>query len=196
MKYIETKIKGQFVADNGNIYSDYTPGKMTLKKKVVRKGKVFTNARLNGSKRYLNVMKEVADAFVPNPDNLRYALPIDGDNENTRPENIYWSANNGMNYKDFAKKKEGMFYKDFTGSFIGNYIVVEDKGEELLLSCSGCGDNKVIDRKSSRYLHVCSGCAVYPLDISSLYSAAFYNWKVLKENGTESEKTQAKKYLL
>lgn len=51
----------------------------------------------NGTQEMVMVRTLVAGAFIPNPDpkNLRYVMPIDGDMTSTRADNLQWSEFDG-----------------------------------------------------------------------------------------------------
>ena len=53
-------------------------------------GKGYRRVRLQG--KTFKVHRLVAEAFVPNPDNLPYVLHKDGDRENNHYTNLEWSA--------------------------------------------------------------------------------------------------------
>jgi hypothetical protein len=53
-------------------------------------GKGYRRVRLRG--KTFKVHRLVAEAFVPNPDNLPYVLHIDGNRENNICRNLEWSA--------------------------------------------------------------------------------------------------------
>ena len=63
-------------------------------------GKGYRRVRLQG--RTFKVHRLVAEAFVPNPDQLPYVLHKDGDRENNRWDNLEWSdrqSNHGCRLK-------------------------------------------------------------------------------------------------
>lgn len=53
-------------------------------------GKGYRRVRLHG--KTFKVHRLVAEAFVPNPDNLPYVLHKDGNRENNHYTNLEWSA--------------------------------------------------------------------------------------------------------
>ncbi len=52
-------------------------------------GKGYRRVRIQGKN--FKVHRLVADAFVPNPDNLPYVLHLDGDRTNNHYSNLIWS---------------------------------------------------------------------------------------------------------
>lgn len=195
IKYIKTDWEFIYAGSDGELYTTYYPG-FTLKKAKDRKNTKTVTIRLRGNKKYLSVMREIAIAFIPNPNNHKYVKAIDGDYMNTSPDNIIWSKSNRMDYEAFAIKKTGMVYKSYIGDIVGDYTVVSEDSSVCTLSCLTCGDEKILNReKIKRNKGICHKCKDYSLDISSLYSTAFENWTVTGEDGTEGEKALKKKKL-
>jgi hypothetical protein len=195
MKYKKTKWEFIHVGSDGEMYTSYYPG-YTKKKAKLRNGLKVITIRVNNNKKYISVAKEVALAFIPNPEGHRYVKEIDGDQMNTHPSNLYWSKSNRMDYKSFAKKKEGMVYKSYVDEVIGDYIVIQDDTVNCKLQCNNCKDTITVDRSKVRNKKVCYNCIDNSLDISFLSSAAFENWKVLKEDGTENLSNAKKKLII
>jgi len=184
MKYKETKWEFIHVGSDGEMYTSYYPG-YTEKKAKIKQGLKVITIRVNNNKKYISVAKEVGLAFIPNPDKFKYVLVKDGNEMNTHPDNLYWSKSNRMDYNAFSKKKKGMGYKSYVDEIVGDYIVVEDDTVNCKIKCSSCKDVITVDRNKVRNKKVCFNCVDKSLDISSLQSAAFENWNVIGEDGTE-----------
>lgn len=84
-----------------------------------------------GSKNYY-IHRLVAEAFIPNPDNLPEVDHIDTDKSNNSVENLRWVTRkeNQNNPLTLAKKKRvAQFTKD--GEFIKEYRCAKDAADEL-----------------------------------------------------------------
>ena len=195
MEYKETKWEFIYAGSDGELYTTYYPG-FTKKKSKMRKGLKIIRINVRRNKKYVSVAKEIALAFIPNPNNYRYVKEKDGDQMNTHPDNLYWSKSNRMDYNAFAEKKKGMVYKSYVGKITGDYIVTEDNTSLCTLSCINCGDTKIIERKKVKNTVNCFKCREYPLDINALNSKYFKEWDILKENGTEKVRAREGKELL
>jgi len=187
MKYTKTKYPGKFAGSDGEIYSDYKVGKMTQSKSKLKSNSKVTNTTVNGSKAYINVKREIATAYVPNPEGLRLVITKDKDPMNTHPDNLMWSNVSNMDYKSFAKKKLGTKYKSFVGEIVGDYKVITDLADKCTIECTSCQDTITVNRLSVRNKKVCEYCIDRSLDLSSLDSAAFSNWSIIKEDKTEDQ---------
>lgn len=178
MIYKETKYDFIVIGSDGEVYTTYYPG--YIKKKCAIRNKVKTfRIKVNKHKTTVRVAKLVGELYVPNPENLKFVLTKDGDEMNTHPDNLYWSESNRMDYAAFSKKKMGMHYKDLLGNIAGDYTVTQDKGKELELTCNNCKDIVNVTRYSNK--KICSRC----IDIPSLESETFKNWKILKQESFE-----------
>lgn len=197
MKYIKTKYKGLYINPvNGEFYSDYIINKMTKKKSKLRKGIKTIGYNKEGCKTYINVRREVALLLVPNPNNKRIVITIDGDPMNSSPNNLQWSNVSSMDYKAFGKKKKGMVYKSYVDEVIGDYTVTIDDSINCTMSCNSCKNIIVVPRKKVRGKKKCNCNIDKSLDISSLSSVAFKNWEVLKEDKTETLNNADKKLIV
>ena len=67
-----------------------SPGKMMSVSANKRNGYIEVGLRKNGNKKQFGVHRLVAQAFIPNPDNLRYVDHINGDKHDNRVENLRW----------------------------------------------------------------------------------------------------------
>ena len=81
-----------FIARNGEVLSTTEPDAEQPKFRTIAtyNGKGYRRVRLQG--KTFKVHRLVAEAFVPNPDNLPYVLHKDGDKENNRWDNLEWSS--------------------------------------------------------------------------------------------------------
>ena len=88
-----------YVSKYGNVFSTAKPEShpATWHLMATYNGKGYRRVRLQG--RTFKVHRLVAEAFVPNPDQLPYVLHKDGDRENNRWDNLEWSdrqSNHGV----------------------------------------------------------------------------------------------------
>ena len=81
-----------FVGLDGSVMSTTDPksDSSTWHQIATYNGKGYRRVRLQG--KTFKVHRLVAEAFVPNPDNLPYVLHKDGDRENNHYTNLEWSA--------------------------------------------------------------------------------------------------------
>lgn len=172
MKYKETRHKGIYVTEDGGIYSDYISGKMTKKKFVIIKGIKYVHYKSSGKKIRVNVRKEVALAFIENPDNLMYTRYKSNDPSDTSVSNIYWPDHS----MDYSLKTNYVNYKD---SVYGHFRVEEDNGNTLMVSCITCKDTKEILRGSIYTLGECSICKEYPIPDNYTDTSLHENWDII-----------------
>ncbi len=103
------------VSDKGNIKSvNYRgTGKSAIRKQSISKnGYMRVILSDNGKNKTYFVHRLVAEAFIPNPDNLPEIDHIDGDRANNHADNLRWStrkqnANNPITRKRVAVSKIG-----------------------------------------------------------------------------------------
>lgn len=197
IKYIETDWEFIHVGSDGDMYTTYYPG-FTKKKAKMRKGLKIITINVRRNKKYISVAKEVAKAFIPNPNDYRYVKERDGNQMNTSPDNLFWSKSNRMDYDAFAEKKRGMHYKSYIGEVVGDYTVMSENLNMCTLSCNSCGNSKKVKRtRTLKVDHVCYNCKDRSLDISSIESnGVFSGWSILRENGTESKSNPNKELVL
>lgn len=81
-----------FISRYGNVLSTNNPDSSpeTWHLIATYNGKGYRRVRLQG--KTFKVHRLVAEAFLPNPDNLPYVLHIDGNRENNNCRNLEWSA--------------------------------------------------------------------------------------------------------
>lgn len=97
----------------------------------------YINFRWNHKQKNKSVHRLVAEAFLPNPDNLSFVCHIDGDRLNNRLENLKWSADVGAGRADVdasekAKAKEeapqGVIEGEHWKYFRDTVYQISDKG--------------------------------------------------------------------
>ena len=81
-----------FISRYGNVLSTNNPDSSPATWHLIAtyNGKCYRRVRLQG--KTFKVHRLVAEAFLPNPDNLPYVLHIDGNRENNIYRNLEWSA--------------------------------------------------------------------------------------------------------
>lgn len=80
------------VSSCGRIKSNLRDGRI-LKATPDKKGYLRISVTLGGKKRHFKVHREVAKAFIPNPDDLPQVNHIDGDKSNNSVDNLEWVTN-------------------------------------------------------------------------------------------------------
>lgn len=80
------------VSDLGRVRSNMRDGRI-LKTQHDSKGYLRIRVSINHKKMSMRVHREVARAFLDNPDQLPQVNHIDGDKENNRVENLEWISN-------------------------------------------------------------------------------------------------------
>lgn len=80
-----------FVMTNGNIINQKT-GKI-LKQQENSKGYKVVRVEIDGKKKTYRVHREVAKAYIPNPNNLPQVNHKDGNKSNNNVENLEWVTN-------------------------------------------------------------------------------------------------------
>lgn len=182
MEYKDTKYNHIVVGENGVIYTTFYSG-YTTKKYQIKNGLQYFKVKNKKNIKTVSVSRLVAELYVPNPNNYKYVITIDGNKLNTRPCNLIWSKTNRMDYTKFSKKKKGMFYKKYEGEIYNNHIVIKDKGDTIYLKCISCNNKISANRKKlkRKKFKDCSKCSTYPLKNTQLISPNFNGWTV-KEN--------------
>lgn len=80
------------VSDAGRVRSNLRDGRI-LKDAVSNKGYHKVRVTLERVKRTFTVHREVAKAFIPNPNGYEQVNHIDGNKDNNRAENLEWCTN-------------------------------------------------------------------------------------------------------
>ena len=69
----------------------------------------YINFRWNHKQKNKSIHRLVAEAFLPNPDNLPFVCHIDGDRLNNKLENLKWSAGTDIGADTIISKKKKVF---------------------------------------------------------------------------------------
>lgn len=109
-----------------------------LKPKVTINGYLMVVLRLNNKSYYRNIHRLVAQAFIPNPDNLPEVNHIDEDKTNNKVDNLEWctskyNSNYGKrNIKISSKLKYKSKYKVAQYDMQGNLVNVFNNSREVI----------------------------------------------------------------
>lgn len=105
-------IKNYFIDEQGNVYVN----DKKLKPQVDKNGYLWVNLNYDGKQHNHKIHRLVAQAFIPNPDNLQQINHKDEDKTNNRVENLEWCTNDyNIHYgtaikRATQKRKENGFY--------------------------------------------------------------------------------------
>jgi hypothetical protein len=98
------------------------------------------NLYYNGKHKFRTVHRIVAEAFIPNPDNLPCVNHIDGDKTNNHYKNLEWcNHSNNMKhaYESGIRKphnkwnnEKEVFQYDLEGEVLGNYPSVKEAAKQ------------------------------------------------------------------
>ena len=145
---------GYYVSTDGKIYSEKTGVMIALKPQIKKNGYLQVGLHNKPSHRYVTVHRLVAEAFIPNPNNLPEVNHKDEDKTNNRVNNLEWCTG-GYNSrygsrisrisntvccdKNFSRKdnttgrkgvfknsKSNTYWVRIAGKYIGSYKTFED----------------------------------------------------------------------
>lgn len=92
--------KNYYACSDGFIYSKFENR---------NNGKLFrlsTKKYVNIGQKVYAIKKIIADTFLPNPNNYKYIIFLDGNENNTKPENLKWvETRNRITYIDYKTDK-------------------------------------------------------------------------------------------
>jgi len=114
-----------------------TGNEKILKQVKKTKGYLALTLYKNGSYKQHRIHRLVADAFIPNPDNLPQVNHIDEDVTNNRVDNLEWCDNKyNCNYGNRTKRSATSHYKkinqyDLDGKFIKTWSSIKNIESEL-----------------------------------------------------------------
>ncbi len=92
------------VTEDGQIYSYHKQGYLSQR---LNKGYYYVSLKLNGEQKIVAVHRLVAQAFIPNPDNLPEVNHIDEDKKNNHFSNLEWCTHDyNIHYGNALKKSK------------------------------------------------------------------------------------------
>lgn len=138
---------GYYVDDSGKVYSRKYGDLRELKQYPKTHGYLYVALSRNGKKDYLRVHRLVAEAFIPNPDNLPEVNHKDEDKTNNKVDNLEWCTphdnkvygsrrervarkvsdpnirrkNNTSGRKGISKNRYGNWIAYFNGKYLGTF---------------------------------------------------------------------------
>lgn len=82
-----------YISNHGRVKAVKATGERILKSHLVkRKGRAIGHVYGNGTSNvYLLIHREVAKEFIPNPNDYKFVLHVDGDKNNNHVDNLIWS---------------------------------------------------------------------------------------------------------
>lgn len=92
MKEIEG-FPGYFIEEDGTVWSESSGVRKKLKTRPDFDGYLKVNIRNNGKRCDFRVHRLVAQAFIPNPNNLPFVLHKDDNPSNPHKDNLFWGTN-------------------------------------------------------------------------------------------------------
>ena len=117
-----------FVSNRGRIKSELRNGTI-LKSQADRKGYHRVRVTVDQVKHTLKIHREVAKAFIPNPNNLSQVNHIDGNKSNNAVDNLEWVTN-----------RENALHALSNGlweSFISGSIAENEKRKKRVIATNG-----------------------------------------------------------
>ena len=145
---------GYYISEDGKIYSYKTGVIIELKPQLKKNGYLQIGLHNKGIHRYVTIHRLVAEAFIPNPDNLPEVNHKDEDKSNNRINNLEWctgsyNSRHGSRIsrisntvccdKNFSRKdnttgrkgvfknsKSNTYWVRIAGKYIGSYKTFED----------------------------------------------------------------------
>lgn len=96
---------GYYVSDNGEVFSCQGNDMRMLKPHVKNHGSPYVTLFRNGKRHYPRVCRLVAEAFIPNPDNLPEVNHKDEDKTNNQADNLAWCSARDSWKGQIARKK-------------------------------------------------------------------------------------------
>lgn len=97
---------GYFVAREGKVFYNKNKGEMQEKKQHNHNGYRRINVTIGNKKKNLRVHRLVAEAFIPNPNNLPEVNHIDEDKSNNHVDNLEWvTASQNQQHSAYQQAK-------------------------------------------------------------------------------------------
>lgn len=117
VKSVKRNVK--YFSSRWKTYVSFPVDEKILNPSPTRYGSVFVNLKRNSEKKTLSVGRMVAEAFIPNPNNLSFVGYKDGDQMNNRAENLFWTTKTQDNgYSEIPEcvlKNETEEWRDLVG---------------------------------------------------------------------------------
>lgn len=140
------------VSNDGDVRSRKTRHCRKLKPKINSKtGYLFVNLYNDGNECTKTVHRIVAEAFIPNPDNLPYVNHIDENKQNNSVENLEWCTPSYNNEHSKHKKQKKVDAFTIDGEYVATFASCKAAAEILGVSKSMV--SQTLDGKR----HTCCG---------------------------------------
>lgn len=168
------------ISSLGNVRSYYT--NKILKQETVRNGykAVYLNKDGNRSHKYIHIL--VAEAFLPNPENLPIINHKDENPANNSVDNLEWctyrynNMYNGVHIKRAIKQSKQVFQYDKNGNLVNTYVSVREAG-------------RCINRSSSNISGCCKG------DLYTCYGFIWSHYELSRKEVLQKFKLSDDTYL-